>query len=154
MYPEVATAGSVPAQISADGSIRHVLYSLDRTLPRSAVVSEHIALMLAIMFATMPIQAVSHCQAVVSLVHKSTEQRLSYKVEMAGFAAQTNFNMVQHITRVKSHCSKEQARGLGQELHHRGNELADRMALRARPTHGKSKFEAYVLKQGIGTSLC
>ncbi len=55
--------------------------------------------------------------------------------------------MVQHITKVKSHCSKEQAKVLGQELHHRGNELANSIALWARPTHEMDKIEAYVLKQ-------
>lgn len=87
------------------------------------------------------------CQAVVSLRNKSNEQRLSYKVKMAGFAAQANFDMIKDIIKVKSHCSKEQAKGLGQEQHHRGNELADSMALRARPTHEEDEINEYVCKQ-------
>ncbi len=94
-------------QIASDGSFKHVSYSLDHALPRSADVSEHSALILAAMFATVPIQVVSDCQAVVSLTQKRTEQRLSYKVKMTGFAAQTNFNMVKCITKIKSHCNKE-----------------------------------------------
>ncbi len=84
------------------------------------------------MFATVSILVVSDCQAVASLIHKSTEQRVSYEVTMARFVAQAHFNMVQHITKVKSHCSNEQARGLGQAD---TPGLATRAARNARSTH-------------------
>ncbi len=87
------------------------------------------------------------------MIQKRTEQRLSYTVKMAGFAAQTNFNMVRCITKVKSHCTKEQVTELGQELHHRGNDHADSMVARARPTHEKDQIEAYVLKRRTRHSL-
>ncbi len=71
MYPEAATAGAVAAQHTSTGTIRHVLYSFDRTMPCTAVAAEHVALILAAMFASQPIHVVSDCQAVVSLVGKT-----------------------------------------------------------------------------------
>ncbi len=147
MYPEVAAAGAAAVQITSDETIKYVLYSLDQTVPTSAVVSEHVALIHATMFAISPIHVVSDCQAVVSLLRNSAEQRLSYKVKMAGFEAPTNFHMVQHTTKVKSRCSNEKAQALGQLQHHRGNELADSFAIRARPTHGEIALDEFLHKQ-------
>ncbi len=75
MYPEAASAGAAAEQNSSSGIIRRVFYSFDRTMPCAAVAGEHVALVLATMFASQPTHVVSDCQAVVSLIGKCLEQR-------------------------------------------------------------------------------
>ncbi len=66
---------------------------------------------------------------------------------MAGSAAQVQFLKIAQIAKVRSHCSKEQATALGQLMHHRGHELVDALAARARPEYEPKEIEQYLSDQ-------
>ena len=74
-FPEVSQAVAGAVQITSRGTIKVVIFVLDHTWPRTAVVSEHIALILATMFATVPMTIVTDCQAVYNLAkHTHTQE--------------------------------------------------------------------------------
>ncbi len=153
IYPSAATAGSAAIQCTSTGEMWHILYTLDTTMPRTAVATEHVALIIATLLADEPSHIVSDCQAVVLLWGKTLEQRVTYKAKITGFAAQADFTKISGITKVKSHRTKQPSIDLGQEVHHRGNELADAMAERARPTYEPKETEDYHKKQKARHSL-
>jgi len=131
-------------QITSRNTIKVVVFVFDRSMPRTAVVSEHVAFILGTLYASVPMTIVTDCQAVFNLSKHERRMRLDYRAKMAGYTAQVDFDKVAQIIKVKSHCDRQLAEQLGQGHHHRGNALVDSIVGAARPYFERRELEDYL----------
>jgi hypothetical protein len=137
-------AAAAAVQIGKTGTIRSATVSLPFDHPRSAVVAEHVAIVVATSVVTThdAITVVSDCQAVVQGAAMSMKNRLQSRRKMGGFWNSVG-TKVRHIIKVKAHMTKEQAVSRGEEAHFSGNDLADKMANSALPVYNAEQLQAH-----------
>ena len=141
----IAIAASAAVQIAEDGTTRCASMAVPQCFPRSAVVAEHGALLVAAKFVEPgdQIELGSDCKAVVDGHHQAPEARTRPSSVMGGFWALVGHSF-SRIFKVSAHLTKAQAEQRGEAAHHASNELADFVAKESLPSFIAVDLETYL----------